>query len=211
VANYFNIAADSGNAYFNPRHRFVSSIVYDLPLGRGKEYFGNVSRVANLAVGGWRVTGVTIIQTGPWLTPNFSSSLSDPSGTFPSDRSVKIQRPDCMAGKTGYLSNPTTADYFDATAFVIPPSDIGRFGNCGVGILEGPGTVTFSMSAGKTFFFNERVGLRYEAEFANSFNALNKAIPNMNVGSSSFGLISQSQGVDQGGPRSIQMQLRLLF
>ena len=89
--------------------------------------------------------------------------------------------------------------------------DIGRFGNCGVGILEGPGTVSFSMSAGKTFFVTERVGIRYEAQFANLFNFLNRAIPNMNVGSSSFGEITQSQGIDQGGPRSIQMQLRLLF
>jgi hypothetical protein len=44
-----------------------------------------------------------------------------------------------------------------------------------------------------------------------SFNILNKANPNMNVASGSFGLISQSQGVEQGGPRSIQMQLRVLF
>jgi hypothetical protein len=81
----------------------------------------------------------------------------------------------------------------------------------GVGILEGPGTVTFFMSAGKTFSVTERIGVRYEAEFANLFNILNKANPNMNVASGSFGLISQSQGVEQGGPRSIQMQLRVLF
>ncbi len=154
---------------------------------------------------------MTLAQTGPWLTPYFSSSLADPSGTFPLARSVKQQRPDCVAGQTGYLSNPTTADYFNVDAFTIPASDIGRFGNCGVGILEGPGTVTFSMSAGKTFALTERIGLRYEAQFANLFNILNKAAPNMNVGSSSFGLISQSQQVEQGGPRSIQMMLRFQF
>lgn len=211
VENYYNIQADSGNAFYNPRHRFVSTLVYDLPFGRGKQFYPNVSRAANLFVGGWRVTGVTLAQTGQWLTPYFPSSLSDPSGTFPSSRSVSIQRPDCVAGKTGYLSNPTTQDYFDGSAFVVPPSDIGRFGNCGVGILEGPGTVTFSMSAGKTFSLTERIGVRYEAEFANLFNILNKANPNLNVASGSFGLISQSQGVEQGGPRSIQMQLRVLF
>jgi hypothetical protein len=83
--------------------------------------------------------------------PYFSTGLSDPSGAFPPSRSVKQQRPDCTAGKTGYLSNPTSADYYDVTAFSVPGSNIGRFGNCGVGILEGPGTVTFSMFAGKTF------------------------------------------------------------
>jgi hypothetical protein len=210
VNNYYNVAADYGNAYYTRRHRFVSTFFYDLPFGRGQRYFGNVSRAANLFAGGWRATGVTLVQTGPWLTPYFSPTLSDPSGTFPSSRSVKQQRPDCVAGKTGYLSNPTTANYFDATAFSIPASNIGRFGNCGEGILQGPGTVTFSMSAGKTFAISERVGLQYEAQFANLFNILNKDAPNTNVGSS-FGRISQSQLVEQGGPRSIQMMLRLQF
>ena len=148
VNNTYNIAADSGNAYYLPRQRFVSTLVYDLPIGRGKKYFGGVSRVANR----WSADGVlpesTLVQTGPWLTPYFPSSLSDPSGTFPS-RSVSQQRPDCASGQTGYLSNPTTADYFNVNAFSVPASDIGRFGNCGVGILEGPGTSTVSMSVGQ--------------------------------------------------------------
>lgn len=211
VNNIYNIAADEGNAYYLPRQRFVSTLVYDLPFGRGKKYFGGVGRFANAAVGGWRVTGITLAQTGPWLTPYFPSSLADPSGTFPTARSVKQQRPDCVSGQSGYLSNPTTADYFNVNAFSVPASDIGRFGNCGVGILEGPGTAVFSSSVGKTFAISERVGVRYEAQFANLFNILNKAAPNMNVASGSFGLISQSQLVEQAGPRSIQMMLRFQF
>jgi hypothetical protein len=210
VANYFNIAADEGNAYYNPTQRFVSTFFYDLPFGRGQKIAGGVSRAETLVVGGWRVTGVTVAQTGSWLTPYFSSGVSDPSGTAPQDRSVKQQRPDCVAGQSGYLSNPTAADYFNVNAFSIPASNIGRFGNCGSGILDGPGTVSFSATMGKTFSLTERFALRYEAQFANLFNILNKAAPNMNVGSS-FGLVTQSQGVGQGGPRTIQMMLRLLF
>jgi hypothetical protein len=211
VNNYYNIAGDMGNAYYTRRHRFVSTLVYDLPFGRGKKYLGNVSRAASLVVGGWRVTGVTLLQTGPWLTPYFPSGLADPSGTFPSSRSVKQQRPDCASGKTGYLSNPTTGDYFDASAFSVPASNIGRFGNCGVGILEGPGTATFSMSAGKSFQLHERIGFRYEAQLANLFNILNRDVPNMNVASGSFGAIRQSQLAEQAGPRTVQMMLRLFF
>ncbi len=166
VSNYYDIPSDSGNAYFTRRHRFVSTFVYDLPIGRNKRYFGDARRAANLVLGGWRVTGVTVVQSGPWLTPFFPSGLADPSGAFPSSRSVKRQRPDCNSGTSGYLSNPTTAKYFEASAFSIPGSNIGRYGNCGVGILEGPGTVTFSMSAGKTFALTERIGLRFEAQFA---------------------------------------------
>jgi hypothetical protein len=145
--------------------------------------------------------------------------LYDSSGTNPSQRSVAQQRPDCVAGQSGYLSNPTTAQYFNPAAFIIPGSvkgvipsaPIGRYGNCGTGILEGPGTATFSMSAGKTFRVTERIGVRYEAQFANLFNILNYGNPNMNMGGSSFGQITSSQLTQQAGPRSIQMMLRVQF
>ena len=112
------------------------------------------------------------------------------------------------------LANSTTSAYFDASAFAIPAANRGSFGTCGVGILEGPGTATFSMSAGKTLQLTERVGVRYEAQFANLFNILNKDVPNMNVGASNFGAITASQPVglgQQAGPRTIQMMLRFQF
>jgi len=211
VQNYYDIKMDTGNAYYTPRHRFVSTFSYLLPFGRGQKYGANVSHGMNVLVGGWGITGVTLVQSGNWLTPYFPTGAADPSGTNPSQRSVKQQRPDCVAGNTGYIDNPTTSRYFDVSAFTIPASNIGRYGTCGPGILEGPGTVTFSMSAGKTFQFSERMGFRYEAQFANLFNVLNWDNPNMNVTSSSFGLVSQSQLGQQAGPRTIQMMLRLQF
>ncbi len=87
---------------------------------------------------------------------------------------------------------------------------IGRFGNCRVGILEGPGTAAFSMSAGKTFRLNERFGFRYEAQFANPFNLTSWGLPNMNI-TGNFGKISNTQQVAQAGPRTIQMELRFQF
>jgi hypothetical protein len=67
----FNIAMDTGNAYYTPRHRFVSTFVYNLPLGRGQKFMGSVSRTMDLLIGGWGVTGVTLLQTGNWLTPYY--------------------------------------------------------------------------------------------------------------------------------------------
>jgi hypothetical protein len=70
------------------------------------------------------------------------------------------------------------------------------------------------MSAGKTFQITERIGVRYEAQFANLFNILNKNVPNMNAGASNFGQITESQPVglgQQAGPRTIQMMLRFQF
>ena len=218
VNNIYDIVSGMGNTYYDPTHSFISTAVYDLPFGRGKTYYGNASRAADLAVGGWSVTGIVFARSGFWETPYYPSTTYDSSGTNPHERSVSQQRPDCT-GTSGYLGNPTTSAFFNAAAYSIPahPVDaagtaepIGRFGNCGVGILEGPKTVTFSMSTGKTFHLSERFGIRYEAQFSNLFDILNWGEPNMNI-TSSFGKITNAQDVSQAGPRTIQMSLRFQF
>jgi hypothetical protein len=214
VLNVFNIAAETGHAFYDPSKKFLSTVVYALPVGRGKQLLGNASRTVDAVVGGWSASAILLYHSGFWLTPYFPSSTADPSGTAPSNRSVKQQNPDCNSGISGYQKSATIGSYFNAAAYTIPASDIGRFGNCGVGILEGPSTTTFSSSVGKTFHINERIGVHYEAQFANLFNVNNWGTPNMNVGSSSFGQITNAQDGtpgSQAGPRSIQMSLRLSY
>jgi len=213
VLNVFNIAAETGNAFYDPSKRFLSTVVYDLPFGRGRQFMGNAGNAVDAVVGGWNVSSMLLFHSGFWLTPYFPSSEADPSGTGPSNRSVKQQNPDCGSGATAGFSG-TIGDFFDPKPYSIPASDIGRFGNCGVGILEGPSTTTLSTSIGKTFHVTERLGVHYEAQFANLFNINNWGIPNMNVGSSSFGQITNEQDGtpgSQAGPRSIQMSLRLSY
>ena len=219
VNNIYDIVSDNGNAFYDPRNTFISTFVYELPFGHGKTYLTNSSRAADLALGGWNLTGITFARSGLWETPYYPSSVYDASGTNPTQRSVSQQRPDCNPGAYGYFSNPTTAAFFNVSAYNIPvhPVDaagtaepIGRFGDCGVGILQGPGAVTFSMSAGKSFHLTERYSVRYEAQFSNLFNIVNWGEPIMNI-TGSFGHISNAQGVAQAGPRTIQMALRFDF
>src|SRR5262249_1937091 len=146
----FNIGAIKGNAFYDPRHKFLSTFVYELPFGRGKKFGNSISPSADRLFGGWTVSGITLLHSGNWLTPYFPSSLSDPSGTAPQYRSVTKQSADCVPGQDGIIWDPTLTAYFDVKAFSVPASNIGRFGNCKVGTLPGPRTVTFSMSAGKT-------------------------------------------------------------
>jgi hypothetical protein len=211
----YNLGASTGNAFYDPRHKFLSTVVYDLPFGRGRTFLNAGSSPVDMIAGGWTVSGILLYHSGLWLTPYFSSGLSDPSGTAPQYRSVSKQVPDCVSGQSGTVSNPTLGQFFNPAAFSVPASNIGRFGNCSVGILEGPSTTTFSMSVGKSVRITETVSARYEAQFANLFNFNNWGLPNMNVANaSSFGQITSAQDGtpgSQAGPRSIQMVLRLQF
>ncbi len=199
--NFFNIAEDYGNVVFTRRNRFLTTFFYDLPVGNGKKYGASSNGVTEALLGNWSVAGVWLAQSGPYLTPTFSGT--DPSGTGVLVRGVtSTQRPDCVGSPS--LSN--------IGAFAVPADNIGRFGNCGVGILEGPGTQVFSATLGKQFRFTERLGLKFEAQFANLFNHVNPDVQRTNISSpSSFGTSADVQGGEQAGPRTIQLGLRLFF
>src|SRR5262249_3149611 len=48
-------------------HVWVTSLVYELPFGKGKSFAGNAGRLEDLFIGGWQVTGTTNWSGGlPW-------------------------------------------------------------------------------------------------------------------------------------------------
>lgn len=209
ITDRFRGDADRGNEAFTRRHRFVSTFFVEVPVGRGRHYGTDMPRVLDALVGGWDLTGITLLQSGPFLTPFFSNA--DPSGTGTTVRGFNAtQRPDCVGD--GTLSDPTAARWFDVNAFLRPANNIGRFGNCGVGILEGPGTRTFSLTVGKQVALAGTARARFEASFSNLFDIENLDIPGtMNITSSAFGRITNTQTGDQAGPRTIQFSLRVQF
>ena len=106
------------------------------------------------------------------------------------------QRPDRVGD--GHLSNPTADRYFDRSAFERPADNIGRFGNAGVGILEGPGKRVFSLTIGKAVTFAGTSRLRLEVALSNLVNLENLDVPNTVVKSSAFARITATQTMDGG-------------
>ena len=92
------------------------------------------------------------------------------------------------------------------------PTGAGRIGNAGVGILEGPGTVTIAGGLSKTFAITERVRMRFEATFTNLLNHPNFAPPATDISSpDTFGKTSSVQTGENAGNRTGQLALRIDF
>ena len=105
----------------------------------------------NPVIGGWNLSTVVTIQTGQWLTPTMNAA-SDQSNTNLVERNEEGSaqaRPDCVGNPIP--SNQTPADFFNINAFALPPSRCGRFGTCGLGILEGPNLINVNASLAKVF------------------------------------------------------------
>src|SRR3984893_8416574 len=205
VANRFDLAANRGTVSQTRRNRLLVSAVYDVPVGRSRKFFHDENRVLDALFGEWSISTVSLWETGPYLTPTTSSSY-DPGNLNISYRGA-FQRPDCIGN--GNRANPATGSMFDINAFNSIPS--GPVGNCGVGILEGPGTSTVAVGLAKRVRVTERVGMRFEGTFTNLMNHPNFAPPPTNVTASSFGQVQNVQTAENSGNRAGQLGIRIEF
>ena len=73
IADRFHVKQDLGNVEGTRRHRMLLSGMYQLPFGRGRAWM-NGGGVKDAFLGGWDLTTVTLLETGPWLTPSISGS-----------------------------------------------------------------------------------------------------------------------------------------
>jgi len=203
----FNLRASRGNVAGTPRQRFLLTGSYQLPFGQGRQWFSK-SKFVNAALGGWNVNTVTLLQTGPWLTPTISPTL-DQSNTDIVGRGGITARPD-VAGNPN--SNLPPGTQWNIDAFAPTPEGAGRIGNAAVGILPGPGTISVSAGLSKIFQIRERTRLRFESTFTNVLNHTNFAPPAANISSpETFGALQSAQTAGQGGNRTGQLALRLDF
>jgi Carboxypeptidase regulatory-like domain len=189
LENAYQRDRERGNSPFMARHRVVSSLVWELPAGRGRRFL-NRGGPANAIAGGWQITAFYSGQTGLFFTPSFS-------GADPSNTQTFGGTPDRI-GDGNLPSDQRSIDrWFDPSAFRAPPN--GRFGNSGRAILVGPSQHLLHMGLFKTFQATERISVRVQATFTNALNHTNFANPNANISAlpSVVGRIASA-----GAPRS---------
>jgi len=223
----YDLKAEYGPVWGTRKFRSLTTAVYELPFGRGRHFMANANRFADAVLGGWRLSNIFLLQSGPFETPAFYNG--DPSGTGSGVYEGRPQHPDRVAN--GSISSPTASQWLNPAAFVCPatpgwsigqpctigdnPSSdiapIGRFGNSGVGIVTGPGTVNLSTALGKSFLITERIRVKIEGSFTNLFNHVNLADPVLDIANPSFGQITSARGSDFGGYRTGQISARIEF
>jgi hypothetical protein len=207
IANRFDVHSDYGNVEGTRRNRFLFTGLYQLPVGQGRTFL-NTGGWRNSVLGHWELTTITVLETGPWLTPSISNSF-DQSNTNVVNRGAFL-RPDQIS--TNFYQGQSRAQYFNLAAFAPTPAGAGRFGSAGVGILQGPGTAAVSLGVAKVFPVTERVRMRFESTFTNVLNHTNFAPPATQIDvPATFGVLSAPQTAENAGNRTGQLALRAEF
>jgi hypothetical protein len=180
-----DLAYNYGPATYDRRHIFLATYTYSVPFFRGEGGF------LEAVLGGWNISGITRIQSGPYLTPRGNTSIGE-------------RRADYAGGEVSLPSSERDENrWFNTSAFVVAPDT--RFGNAEVGQILGPGRHTWDLSFRKHFPMGA-TKLGIQADVFNVFNTVNLNAPSVIVTAADYGRINGA-----GPPRQIQQGMRFEF
>jgi hypothetical protein len=194
--NIFNLKPERSVDNQDVPQRFVASVVYALPVGRGRTYLGNLPRGVDAVLGGWELgTGISDASQVPY-SPTVSGNPAN-TGTY-----TVVQRPDVVGDP---FSTPRTlqAD-FNAAAFARPANF--TYGSAGRNILRGRAQFDWDFSAHKNFQILEHLRLQFRFEAFTITNTPRFGAPGNVLGTSAFGVITSAST-----PRNLQFAMKLIW
>jgi hypothetical protein len=224
-----NPNANRGPSDFDIHSAFSGAVTYDIPA----PHAGAVTRAI---LGGWSLqnvlqarsaTPVNVVDNNFFeLFAGLTSVRPDvipgqPYYLYGAQCAATLQVPVCPGGKA-----------FNSAAFTNPPADPNtgnplRQGDLGRNALRGFGALQWDLALHRDFAIHDRFKLQFRSEFFNVLNHPNFGPPNGAFGFQGFGLSTQTLaqslggsnlgngGFDPlyqlGGPRSVQLALKLIF
>jgi carboxypeptidase family protein len=201
--NLYDPRADYASCYYNSTNIVSAYATYDLPVGRGKQFGGNMNSAVNQVVGGWQASTIVSTHSG---FPLAVYGSGDFTGT-----GSRGARPNCGVQQKFGRSSPAADfggyDWMSPSGFSDPAP--GTFGNCPAqGPVNGPGYFDADIGLMKNFHFTEATYVQFRSDFLNAFNNVNLGVPDTNFSTttSTFGRINTSQPA-----RNIQFALKLYF
>jgi hypothetical protein len=188
---------EKARADFDITHRFVNSLSYEIPFGKGKKFGSGMSNLADFLVGGWELQGIQSVNTG---TPRTIRGHSLCNCT------ADDRRPDRVAGVPLIPSNQNASNWFNPAAFTDPA--FGTFGNSGRNIISTATQVNIDTSIFKDFRVTEGKKLQFRSEFFNMINHPNFKSNSLNV---NYYSASAGQYTAAWPSRQIQFALKFIY
>ena len=219
-----NIAADYAQSDYNLPIADVASLVYDLPVGKGRRFLGSTSAPVDAVLGGWQISAINTMQAGtPFnltYTPNSATAVSPQiSATY---RGANEYRPNRIAGvpllEKSKLANGYV-QYVNYDALTLPGTKnadgalLSPFGDLGRNPGRTPAYYTTDLALNKTFGTPvDRLKVQFRAEMYNAFNHTNFYLPSSGLsGTLGSGPTSGGTITSTFEPRIIQFGLKVTY
>jgi hypothetical protein len=205
------------NSDFDYRHVINGNAVWELPFGRGKQFGRGVSRWADMAIGGWQMTGIFRWNSGapagaPYDDARWATNWNVQSNAV---RIAPIETSPCRGTAT------VSAKLFCDTKTAYQSWRNARPGEAGDrNVLRNVGYVSLDMGLSKSFKFGEKLSLQLRFE---AFNVTNtQRMGAFDTSRTGFGITVDPSTANppanwtnytaiQGAPRQMQFGARLSF
>jgi hypothetical protein len=194
--NSFCLSCEWGLSVFDVRHRFVTSVLYELPFGDGKPFLQTGLGAA--IFGGWQLSTIISKSSGFPRTAYVGTDRSNTGGG--QDRPNTTGLDPILPG-----DQQTIARWLNTDAYVLQP--LGTFGNAGRNTFFGPGITNVDTSIIRNFRMRSKT-LQFRLE---AFNVLNNPIwndPNTTISSGAlYGTINSTRKP----MRELQLGVKFVF
>ena len=195
----YNVNADKSVSSYDLTQIFSTSVVYDLPFGKGRTFMtGNA--VLDYVAGGWHANAIISLRSGIPYTLGVSGDIAN---TGNSNSGGFYERLNVVGNPR--LDNPSTAQWFNVKAFSVPAAF--TYGNLGRNTLRSDWGKNFDFSLFREFRIRERARLQFRAEAFNLTNTPVWGTPVANYSNVNFGRVLNIANT----PRQLQLALKLHF
>ncbi|HEX8282386.1 MAG TPA: TonB-dependent receptor [Pyrinomonadaceae bacterium] len=214
--NSFRTLRDTGLDYTRSNqdqtHRFTANGVYDLPFGRGRNYWTNGNGIVDRLVGGWTVGSILTWQSRPPFyvasnrtTVNQLNAANNPVdlvgisfeefknnvGLFRHATGIYFINPDLLNITTNAAGQFVSSTLKPGLMAAPAP---GFFGNFPINSLNGPQYFNIDASLVKRLAVTEGFRLELKTTFINVLNHANFVYNTQNFDATDFGRISAQSG-----------------
>jgi hypothetical protein len=211
--NINDLAAEKGPSSFDVKFNNVSTVVYQLPFGKGLQHGANLNPVVDAFLGGWELTTINTAHTGQPIDVTYSATGNNEVSSLSNDyRGEPYLRPNVLGSKQSQSRSQMLNTYFAGYTFgqvagtnATPPANA-PFGDLGRNAFWAPNFDQWDFSVDKSFRIRERARVQFRSEFFNVLNHTNFGIPTPVTTNAAFGTIRTAFP-----SRQIQFALKLLF
>jgi hypothetical protein len=197
---FYNRAAGEGYSNTLANNQVTLAQTYDIPVGKGRKYLNSMSKVADAAIGGWTISGVSTIYSGFPFSPTFGNSYAGKPNAGPANRPET---------GTTITYEDTRNEWFSASNIVYPSAN--TFGNYPINTLYGPKFFQQDITLAKSFHLSEKMLFTLRADSTNAFNHTNLGLPNTNIDQGSVGQITGLAAGTGGYMRRMQFSGTIKF
>ncbi len=211
--NIRNLANDKGLSNYDQPFNNTTSVVYDLPFGKGRRFASAIPTAADYIIGGWRMTLINTLNSG--LPANLTYG---PAAAFQVGSSLTY-RPNQLSSDLYTSGSFDVNNFLNINAVAVPTDRSQPFGTAGRNTVRGPNFYQADLGLHKAFpVWRESTKLEFRMEAFNLFNRSNFQVPDTNANnirrdSSGNAIAGGSYGTIRSTfpARQIQFALKLLF